>query len=74
MSEVNGTKGRGGMRPGAGRKPKPDKKVQVTITLTQEQRADMAYIKSKAVDTNALIGRELHRLAVALELAESGIV
>lgn len=69
-----GVKGRsGGRREGAGRKASGAKKVQVTITITREQREDMEYLKSKAVDTNAIIGRELHRLAIAFELAESGI-
>ena len=46
----------------------------MTITITQEQREDLDYLKSRAVDTNAVIGRELHRLAIAHELAEAGIV
>lgn len=69
-----GVKGRsGGRREGAGRKASGAKKVQVTITITPEQREDMEYLKSKAVDTNAIIGRELHRQAIAFELAELGI-
>ena len=74
MSGVKGMKGGGGRRPGAGRKAPGGKKVQVTITITQEQRAEMDYLKSRAVDTNVIIGREIHRLAVAHELAEDGIV
>lgn len=74
MSGVKGMKGGGGSRPGSGRKAPDGKKVQVTVTLTRRQREDLDYLRSKAVDTNAVIGREIHRLAVALELAESGIV
>ena len=66
-------KGGGGRRPGSGRKATGSKKVQVTITITQEQRAELDYLKSRAVDTNVVLGREIHRLAVAHELAESGI-
>lgn len=74
MAGTKGMQGGGGRRPGSGRKPLgAKKKVQVTITITREQREDMEYLKSKAVDTNAIIGRELHRLAIAFELAESGI-
>lgn len=75
MAGVKGMKGGGGRRPGSGRKlAGQSKKVQVTITITQEQREDLDYLKSRAVDTNAVIGRELHRLAIAHELAEAGIV
>ena len=66
-------KGGGGRRPGAGRKTSAQKKVQVTITITQEQRAELDYLKSRAVDTNVVLGREIHRLAIAHELAEHGI-
>lgn len=59
-----GVKGKsGGVRPGAGRKPSLSKKVQVTITITAQQRADLDYLKGRAVDTNAVIGREIHHLA-----------
>jgi len=65
---------RGGARPGAGRKAiGAKKKVQVTITITQEQREEMEYLKRRAVDTNAIIGREIHRLAVAHEMGELGV-
>ena len=75
MAGIKGMKGGGGRRPGSGRKLAGNaKKVQVTVTLTREQRDDLDYLKSRAVDTNAVIGRELHRLAVAHELAEAGIV
>lgn len=75
MAGVKGMKGGGGRRPGSGRKlAGKSKKVQVTITITQEQLEDMEFLKSRAVDTNAIIGRELHRLALAHELAEAGIV
>lgn len=75
MAGVKGMKGCGGRRPGSGRKLGGSaKKVQVTITITPEQRDDLAYLKSRAVDTNAVIGKELHRLAIAYELADAGIV
>lgn len=65
---------RGGVRPGAGRKAfGAKKKVQVTITITQEQREEMEYLKRRAVDTNVIIGREIHRMAVAHEMAELGV-
>ena len=66
-------KGGGGRRPGSGRKATGSKKVQVTITITPEQRAELDYLKSRAVDTNAELGGEIHRLAIAHELAEHGI-
>ena len=74
--KIEATRGRGGRRPGSGRKALPDgkKKVQITITLTQMQKEELDYLKSRAVDTNVIIGREIHRLAVAHELAEAGIV
>lgn len=65
---------RGGARPGAGRKALgAKKKVQVTITITQEQRAELEYLKSRAVDTNVIIGREIHRQALIHDLAELGV-
>lgn len=74
MAGTKGMQGGGGRRPGSGRKPLgAKKKVQVTITITREQRAELDYLKSRAVDTNVVLGREIHRLAVAHELAESGI-
>ena len=54
---------RGGARPGAGRKPSPVKRAAVTIYLTPEQRAALDYLRSRAVDTSAICGRELLRLA-----------
>ena len=73
MAGVKGMKGGGGRRPGSGRKASDAKKVQVTITITQRQREDLEYLKSRAVDTNKVIGRELTRLAIAHQLAEVGI-
>lgn len=69
-----GVKGRsGGRREGAGRKASGAKKVQVTLTITQQQREDLDYLKSKAVDTNKVLGREIQRLATAFEIAELGV-
>jgi hypothetical protein len=72
MAGVKGMKGGGGRRPGSGRKASGRKKVQVTITITPEQRADLDYLKSRAVDTNVVIGREIHRLAIAYDLSDFG--
>lgn len=59
-----GVKGRsGGRREGAGRKASGAKKVQVTITITQQEREDLDYLKSEEFDTNKALGREIHRLA-----------
>lgn len=64
------------MRPGAGRKAlAPEKKkVQVTVTLTPAQLEDMKALRSRGVDVNKAIGREIHRLAIAYDLADVGIV
>ena len=70
MAGVKGMKGGGGRRPGAGRKATGSKKVQVTITITPEQRAELDYLKSRAVDTNVVLGREIHRLACAHKYEE----
>ena len=70
MAGVKGMKGGGGRRPGSGRKATGSKKVQVTITITPEQREELDYLKGKAVDTNAVLGREIHRRAAALKRAE----
>lgn len=66
----------GGSRPGAGRKAlAPEKKkVQATVTLTPAQLEDMKALRSKGVDVNKAIGREIHRLAIAYDLADAGIV
>ena len=65
---------RGGARPGAGRKALGEKKkVQVTITITQEQREELEYLRGRAVDTNVILGREIHRQALIHELAELGV-
>lgn len=66
-----GVKGKsGGARPGAGRKPSPVKRAAVTIYLTPEQRAALDYLRSRAVDTSAICGRELLRLADIHKLAD----
>ena len=69
-------KTRGGSRPGAGRKAlAPEKKkVQATVTLTPAQLEDMKALLSRGVDVNKVIGREIHRLATAYDLADLGIV
>lgn len=54
---------RGGARPGAGRKPSPVKRTAVTIYLTPAEREAFTYLRSRAVDTSAMCGRELLRLA-----------
>lgn len=75
MAGTKGMKGGGGRRPGSGRKVGPKgRKIPVVISITEQEKADMDYLKSRAIDTNAAIGRELHRLAIAYELAEVGIV
>ena len=63
---------RGGARPGAGRKALGEKK-KVQVTITQEQREELEYLKSRAVDTNVILGREIHRQALIHELAELGV-
>ncbi len=67
---------RGGRRLGSGRKALPDtvKKVQVTITITQDQRADMESLKRRGVDVNQALGKELNRLAIAYDLVDFGII
>ena len=58
------TKGkRGGARPGAGRKPSPVKRAAVTIYLTPDQRAALAALRERGVDTSAAIGRFILTLA-----------
>ncbi len=75
MAGVKGMKGGGGRRPGSGRKPSgAPKKVQVTITITQDQRADMDSLKRRGVDVNRALGKELNRLAIAYDLADFGII
>ena len=66
----------GGSRPGAGRKAlaSEKKKVQATVTLTPAQLEDMKALRSRGVDVNKAIGREIHRLATAYDLADLGIV
>ena len=66
-------KGGGGRRPGAGRKASGSKKVQVTLTITQEEREELDYLKSKGVDTNVVIGRWIHERAMVFKMAEQGI-
>ena len=70
MAGVKGMKGGGGRRPGSGRKATGSKKVQVTITITQEQRAELDYLKSEGVDTNVVIGRWIHERAMLFKMAE----
>lgn len=66
---------RGGARQGAGRKCLGDeKRQQVTVTLSAGEVADLRQLRSRGVDVNRAIGRELHRLAVAYDLADAGIV
>lgn len=65
---------RGGARPGSGRKPRADKKVQTTITITPLQLEDLKSLKARGIDTNKAIGREISRLATAFDLADAGIV
>lgn len=73
MAGIKGMKGGGGRRPGAGRKASGSKKVQVTLTITQEEREELDYLKSKGVDTNVVIGRWIHERAMVFKMAELGI-
>lgn len=74
MAGVKGMKGGGGRRPGSGRKPSGNPKTQVTITITRMQREELDALRSRGVDMNAAIGKEIHRLSVAYDLADAGIV
>ena len=74
MAGVKGMKGGGGRRPGAGRKPSGTAKKQVTITITKEQREELDALRARGVNVNAALGREIHRLSVAFDLADLGIV
>lgn len=76
MAGVKGMRGGGGSRPGAGRKtPRAgQRKVPTVISITEDQREDLNYLRSRGVDTNAVIGREIHRLADALAIAEAEVV
>jgi len=59
-----GVKGKsGGARPGAGRKPSAAPRAATTIYLTPAEREAFDYLRSRAVDTSAVLGRELLRLA-----------
>ncbi len=69
MAGVKGMKGGGGRRPGSGRKATGSKKVQVTLTITQEEREELDYLKSKGVDTNEVIGRWIHERAMLFKMA-----
>lgn len=65
---------RGGARPGAGRKRLgAQRKQQVSVTLTADQVADLRSLRERGVDTNAAIGREIHRLAIVYDLADAGL-
>ena len=73
MSGVKGMKGGGGRRPGAGRKASGDPKTQVTVMITQAQRDEYDALRARGVDMNAALGREIHRLSIAYDLADAGI-
>ena len=53
----------GGARPGAGRKPAPVKRTATNIYLTPAEREAFDYLRSRAVDTSAVLGRTLLDLA-----------
>ena len=76
MKKSEGRKpGSGGARPGAGRKANPaGKSRQFTVTIKADEWDDLCYLREKGVDVNRIIGREIRRLATAMELAELGIV
>ena len=74
MAGKKGMKGCGGFRPGAGRKPSETPKKQVTITITQQQREELDSLRSRGVNVNEAIGKEIHRLSVAYDLADLGIL
>ena len=67
--------GSGGARPGAGRKPKstagPTRAV--SFRLTPEAIEDMKVLRAHEVNVTRAIEREIHRLAIAYDLADLGI-
>jgi hypothetical protein len=71
MAGVKGMKGGGGRRPGSGRKATGSKKVQVTITITPEQREDLDALRSIGVDVNDEIGKAISRLAIVRRIPPS---
>lgn len=54
------TENRGGFRPGSGRKPSKNKKVQIVVTIAPETRD---FLKAKAKEQHRTIGRILDDFA-----------
>lgn len=56
---------RGGRRPGSGRKPLPAgaKKVQVSLTLTPQGRADLERLREQGLDVNAALEDYISEIA-----------
>lgn len=63
MSKPKNT--RGGARPGSGRKPLPAgaKKVQVSVTLSPQGRADLERLREQGIDINAAMEDYIHEIA-----------
>ena len=56
----------GGARPGAGRKPDPEKKFAVEIRLTERERAQL-----RALGGSSWVRQELKRISSALDKMNS---
>lgn len=66
--------GRGGARPGAGRKCKRGEPlVTASIRITPTELEDLQSLRQRGVDVNKLLGKEIRRLATAYDLADLGI-
>lgn len=67
--------GRGGARPGAGRKAKPEheKAQQVSVSLMPDELAAYYELKRRNdIDVNRFVGKELRHKAAALDLIDMG--